>query len=483
MKKIICLLMALCMVFTTAGCSDNASKERSDKVDSESSLKENDESSAVDSLVAETEDELDFEESEVEESETLQETFNQAATIEETVMYDEGDVKITATGISYNNYSAELELLIENNTDKDLQFVSGSMGYSCNSVNGIMTNDGYLLCDVAAGKKANDYIRFDYDQLMLYGINEIADIEIGFDISDDDYNHIYSGPRQVKTSIYDSYDYKSNHYQQGIKSSAAMNTYGYKLIYFSEEALYDENGVKLISSGVMATDEGDMMLLLEFENTTENQIYIRTSDISINGLVVTEGYWDSDALNAGKHAAVEIEITSALKKEFWDMLGIDNVGKISLSVMQRDFEDNDLTENALLEIIVSGVDAGFNPEGTEVYAKDGLRIVNKGIVEDASEYSMDMYVLLLVENNSGKTLTIKDVYDSLSVNGFMTDYSFYRRELTDSESAVIPVKLWESSLEENKIAAITDITEVELGLEIVDGRDSFDEPVLTLAFE
>ena len=84
------------------------------------------------------------------------------------------------------------------------------------------------------------------------------------------------------------------------------------------------------------------MLLLEFENTTENQVYIRTSDISINDLVVTEGYWDSDAVNAGKHAIIEIDLTSALKKEFWDMLGISDVGMISLSVMQRDSEDNDL---------------------------------------------------------------------------------------------------------------------------------------------
>ena len=183
MKKIICLLMVLCMVFTTAGCSNNASEVKNSKVENENSVIETEESSADGSLASENEDESDTKESKVEEPEKLKETFNQDATIEETVMYDEGDVKITATGLSYSNYDVKLELMIENNTDKDLEFVSGSMGYSCNSVNGIMTNDGYLLCDVAAGKKANDSISFDFDQLMLYGINEIADIEIGFDIS------------------------------------------------------------------------------------------------------------------------------------------------------------------------------------------------------------------------------------------------------------------------------------------------------------
>ncbi len=37
-------------------------------------------------------------------------------------------------------------------------------------------------CDVLNGTVANDVISFSYDTLMLYGINEIADIEIGFDI-------------------------------------------------------------------------------------------------------------------------------------------------------------------------------------------------------------------------------------------------------------------------------------------------------------
>lgn len=481
MKKIICVVMMIFLATCLIACSSNEERV------TESSTRE-------DSLQAETEDKeesqmIDSEEDteeEVIEEETIEQQlgeFSQTATIEETVLYDEGDIKITATGLTYTNYDAELELTIENNTEKDLQFVTGSMGYSCNSVNGIMTNDGYLLCDVAAGKKANDYIGFDYDQLMLYGIYEIADIEIGFDISDDEYNHIYSGPRQVKTSAYDTYDYDMNHYREGINSSAAMFTYGYDMIHFSEETLYDEDGVKLISSGIMVTDEGEQILLLEFENTSDSQVYIRTSDIVLNGLVVTKGYWDSDALNAGKHGIMEVELTSALRKEFWDMLGLSEVGTVSLSIMQRDFEDNDLTENTPVEISVSGTSAGFRHEGTEVYNKDGFRIVNKGIVEDASEYSTDMYVLLLAENNSGKTLTIKDVYDSLSVNGFMTDYSFSRMELADGEIAVLPIKLWESSLEENKFAAVTDVTEVELSLEIVDGRDSFDKPVITIVFE
>lgn len=62
--------------------------------------------------------------------------FSETAEIEETVMIDENDIKITATGLKYTSYSVELELDIENNSDKALSFISGSLGYSCNSVNG-----------------------------------------------------------------------------------------------------------------------------------------------------------------------------------------------------------------------------------------------------------------------------------------------------------------------------------------------------------
>lgn len=217
--------------------------------------------------------------------------FNSGASITETVMYEENGVKITATGLSYSDYSVELELTIENNSDKNLSIISGSAGYSCNSINGCMVDGGYLNCDVAAGKKANDSIEFSYDSLMLYGINEIADMEIGFDISDDEYNHTYTGPKQITTTAFDGYDYSTNHYQDTITSKAAMNTYGYEMVHFSKESLYDANGISLLSSGIMTNRNGNSILLLELENTTSNMVHLSTTDIAINGLVICSSTW------------------------------------------------------------------------------------------------------------------------------------------------------------------------------------------------
>ena len=408
--------------------------------------------------------------------------FDKTAVIEETVMIDENDIKITATGLNYTNYSVELELTIENNSGKNLSFISGSLGYCCNSINGYMLSDGYLNCDVAGGKKANDTISFKYDSLQVYGINEIADIEIGFDVSDDDYNHTYYEPKQVKTSIADSHDYSGDVYQETITSPAAINTYGYDITYFSTDTLYDVNGIKLLSSGMMVNRSGEPTLLLEFENTTDNIAYLSTTDISLNGLLVYTSTWSSDAINPGKRAIIDIDSSSILDKEYWDVYGIKDVGSISLTVNQLDSKGADIADPAAIEIAIPDVEAAFDSNGAEIYSDNGLRIVSKTVLDDPSSYSSDLHVLLLAENTSGKTLTIKDEYNSLSVNGFMTDYSFYSKTRNDGQCAALEIRLWGSSLEDNKIASADEVEEIELSLDIRDGRDTIDKPTVKMSF-
>lgn len=108
-------------------------------------------------------------------------SFDPTATMEETVLVDESNVKITATALKYTAYDVKLSLTIENNSDQDLSFYAGTLGYSCNSINGWMVDDGYLNADVPAGKKANESVEFDIDELVLLGITDIADLELGFD--------------------------------------------------------------------------------------------------------------------------------------------------------------------------------------------------------------------------------------------------------------------------------------------------------------
>lgn len=150
---------------------------------------------------------------------------------------------------------------------------------------------------------------------------------------------------------------------------------------------------------------------------------------------------------------------------------------------QLNADGDEITEEIPIEIAIPNTTAEYDATGKDVYNNNGLRIVAKTVIEDSSEYSSDMYILLLAENIGENTLYIDDVYDSLSVNGYMTDYSYYSQEIESGESAVIEIKLWESSLEKNNIGAVSDIKEVEIGFEIKSGRDTIDEPTVTILFE
>lgn len=408
--------------------------------------------------------------------------FNTDATLAETVLMDENGIKITATDLTYTAYSVDLALTIENNSGQDLTFVSGSLGYSCNSVNGYMISDGYLNCDVANGKKANDTISFSCDALKLYGIKEIADMEIGFSMTDDAYNTTYSGPRQLKTSVFETHDYETDHYQETITSGAAMSTFGYEMKSFSQDTLYDQNGVALRSSGVMTNRDGETALLLELENTTGNMVYLSTSDITINGLLINSSTWSNDAINPGKRCIVDVNLASVIDPACGEVYGVTEVGAVSLSLSQRNAEGVGIAEKTPIEIIVPDMSAAFDGSGTEVYNSNGVKMVLKTVMEDPSEYSSDLYVLLLAENSGGKTISIDDAYGSLSVNGFMTDYSFSRQELGEGESGVLMIELWESSLEKNEIVSASDIQEIEVGFEVKEGYKIIDEPTVTLIF-
>ena len=214
MKKVISILLAMLLLVLMTACGTPGNNANN-----------NDPSSTPSSDSQPVADTTDKDDDDTPQSSFETREFNKGATIEETVLVDENGVKITATELTYGNYAAELTLVIENSSDKDLSFIANSVGYSCNSVNGYMVPEGYLNCDVAAGKKANDSISISYDTLMLYGMFEIADIEIGFDISDDDYNHTYTGPRTILTTATDGYDYGTPVYRENIaskKSQAVM---------------------------------------------------------------------------------------------------------------------------------------------------------------------------------------------------------------------------------------------------------------------
>ncbi|MCM1283223.1 MAG: hypothetical protein NC180_02700 [Muribaculaceae bacterium] len=392
------------------------------------------------------------------------------ASIEETVLVEEEEFKITAMGLEYTGYSVELNVTIENTSDEELSFTSGTIGYGSNAINGYMIGDGYMNKDVSAGKKANESISFSTSELEIYGITEIADIQLGIKVQDKDYNDVYVGVSQIKTSIAETYDYSVNTYQEVVRSGRLEAVSDCSVDYYAEDELYNQGSIRIISEVFLTNLDGEQMLLLEVVNDSSDYVYGCTSDISLNGLSVKSGSWSSDAINPGAHCLVDLSMSSTLDSAYWDYFGISEIGEIALSFSVDDSEHNEIMAPQELSIEVSDKTVEVDESGTEVYQENGIRIISKGIIEDSFRYSNSVHMLFLIDNQTNKDLYFDVAYDSLSVNGYMADQLAYRAGIKAGEKGILDVEIMGNSLEDIGISGVDEITDAELIIDITNER-------------
>lgn len=194
-----------------------------------------------------------------------------------------------------------------------------------------MIDVGYVNCEVEAGQSATDALTFDFNELNIYGITEIADMEIGFDISDDEYNSVYTGPVQIKTSAAESYDYTVNTYQEILNNGAFENAFNSTVNYFSDDDLYSNYNICVTSAALMINSDGEPVLMFEIENNSQSEVVVSINDVSINGNIVREDHWSSDNINAGKKRLVDLQLTDLADGYEGDFSGISNASSISFT--------------------------------------------------------------------------------------------------------------------------------------------------------
>lgn len=210
--------------------------------------------------------------------ETTEEVKKEAsgATIEEQVLFDENDIKITATGMEDSWAGTKLTLLIENNSAKGITVQARNA-----NVNGYMV-DTMMSADVAAGKKSNDGLTFQTSGLKECGIEQIATMEFIFHIFDSEtWDEIVdTDVIKIDTSIADGY--VQNYDNSG-------------------EVLVDTNDVKIVGKGL--SDENSVFgpgVILYVENNSDKDITIQVRDVSVNGFMVDTSM--SEDVVAGKKA-------------------------------------------------------------------------------------------------------------------------------------------------------------------------------------
>jgi len=222
-------------------------------------------------------------------------------TIEEQVILDENDVKITVTSFDNNAFMGpELKVLIENNSASNLTIQTRN-----SSINGIMA-DTIFSCDVAAGKKANDSIIFTITDYIEEYTNIIADLEFSFHIFDSESWETYydSDKIALETSASNSFDYSYDN---------------------SGEIIYDNNGIKVIFKG-LSNDFFGPGFILYVENNSGKSVTVQTRDVSVNGFMIEPAY--SADVNNNK---ISIDSASFFSSDF-DENGITEINELEFSL-------------------------------------------------------------------------------------------------------------------------------------------------------
>lgn len=231
-------------------------------------------------------------------------------TIEETVVYDANNIKITAKEYTKDDgmFGGEgIKFLIENNTDKNIR-----VGVKALIVNNYMMSDLFAP-SVAAGMKTNEVLEFSSTSLEKAGITSVGQVEIYFHIYDDDTWDDIDDPDVIviKTSNYD-------------KMQDNADTSG--------NVLFEEEGIKIVGKFVDEDSFWGTAIVLYIENTSDKNVSIHVDHVSINGFTVDAIF--AATVYSGRKSFDDITIFSSdLEKN-----GITSVDEVALSFRIRDEE-------------------------------------------------------------------------------------------------------------------------------------------------
>lgn len=205
-------------------------------------------------------------------------------TINEQVVYDANDIKITVNGLEDGWMGTELKLLIENNSAKSITVQARNA-----SVNGFMVST-MMSADVAAGKKANDSLTFETSGLKDCGIESIANMEFYFHIFDSE-----TWDEIVDTEVISIDTSIASTYTQTVDDSG--------------EVLVDTNGVRIIAKGLSENDSfWGPGVILYVENNDDKNITVQVRDVSVNGFMIDSTM--SEDIVSGKKAMSAVQFFS-----------------------------------------------------------------------------------------------------------------------------------------------------------------------------
>ncbi len=193
-------------------------------------------------------------------------TVSDEVTIEETVLYDANEIRITATALEESWLGQEITLLIENNSATNIMVTTDML-----SINGFMSPLSSLYASVAAGKKAYESISLSSTNMEQAGITTISNIQFNLNISDSDtWSSLYTSDLiTLNTSAKDT--------TQAIDDSGNI--------------IYDNNGIRVICKGLKQDLLWDGSVVFLIENASGKNMYVYAENVSVNGFMCSASMW------------------------------------------------------------------------------------------------------------------------------------------------------------------------------------------------
>lgn len=240
---------------------------------------------------------------------------NAPVTIDEQVLVDEKDLKITAKGMEEDLiWGTGVKLFIENNSKKDYAVTCDAL-----IVNNYMISDLFS-SEITAGMSANETMNLSSSQLAAAGIDKIGQIEIDFRVYDPDSYDTLFDPEivTIKTSLFDQMDTTPDD---------------------AGKELYNNKGIRIVGKYVDEDSFWGAGILLYIENNTKKNITVQCDSIAVNGLMV-DGLL-SASVYPGKMAIDDITLFSSDLEEN----GIESIDEVSLSFNIFDTDSYDTIDN------------------------------------------------------------------------------------------------------------------------------------------
>lgn len=209
----------------------------------------------------------------------------------ESVIVDDDNMTIKATGTQWSDYYYQIKFYLENKTTHDLTF-----SFSNVALEGFMVG-GSMYETVKSGLKMNSTMDIYTDDMDLVGLTDPTWIQFQANVYDEEYNS-EGYPYGVYYSIYPMGEENATYFTYTLQEG--------------QEELINESGVRVIrGEPYYESDYGEFGFVMVVENTNTFPVTVSVDDGAINGFVcdpwfyqgmgpqtlaIVELYWDEDDL-------------------------------------------------------------------------------------------------------------------------------------------------------------------------------------------